>query len=158
MTSFISFPGTIVPFSAKTPEEGIEWAKDYADTLQLAYQDETFVSVIYTNMKTNEFGQVLSTRYAELVKQAFIRPTLQRVFINTLSVVGAENGGDVAIDYDQLAEAVSARIVAELPENGVTLEEIQGVVSTQLEPIKDDLQLAVDHARAANMQTKPEFG
>lgn len=84
MAKFVSIPATVVPFSAKTPEQGIEWAKEYVDRIQKAYPDDTYVTAVYDNLKANQTGQILSTKYAELVQQAFKLDTVQRVFLKTV--------------------------------------------------------------------------
>jgi hypothetical protein len=67
---FKSVPATIVPFSTKTEEEAIAWAKDWANENQLK-TPEDFISANFFNLKTFELGQVLSDKYSALVRQVF---------------------------------------------------------------------------------------
>jgi len=157
----IAVPGSIDADSFRNEEQAIEWARNLADTVQASYDGtNTLVTVIFENPKTQQTGQVLSEKHAEIVNNAFGRPNDKREWLRKYLTEAdvmqmIENNLDQAIDYDRLANAVSQNIIDQLPQHdGITIEQVEEVVARNLQPVADNVVLSVDHARAANMQTK----
>lgn len=78
---FLTIPSTVIKVSSKTPEEGIQWAKDRVDTEQAKYGADVYLTTNYVNLKTNQMGQILSTKYANLIDQYYPDAGGERVFL-----------------------------------------------------------------------------
>lgn len=144
------YPRSLYLKSQHTPEEAIQRALAHSDQKQGEMGNELGVVFMYSDARTGAVGQILSLQYATYLAAQQGWDEIERVHIYTPSE-------GTMIDYDQLADAVSAKIIEALPEGGgVTIEEIEEVVTAKLEPIKQELKITHDHAMAANMQTKPE--
>lgn len=117
MADFVAIPVTVVPFSSKNEGEGIEWAKSYVDQVQQTYPSGTYVTGMYNNLKINQSGQILSTVYGELVKNAFGLNSVERVFLSKI------------MTYDQF-----------LQEKGVTEDQARELIQEYLD--NDTLSIA----------------
>lgn len=116
MAKFVSIPATIVPFSSKDAAQGIEWAKSYVDKIQAEYPDDVYVTGAYDNLKTNESGQILSTRYAELVQRAFRLPTAERVFLKQIATADQIN----TVDFTVIERMITERFESFSPSIDIT--------------------------------------
>ena len=91
MADFVAVPATVLPTSSKDELAGIEWAKAYADSEQAKRDDiavegqAVYVTALYSNLKNNQSGQILSTKYAELVKSAYGLTEIERVFLTKIA-------------------------------------------------------------------------
>ena len=126
MSNFITIPATVIPQSSKTSEEGIVWAKELIDIFQESQDSNTYATAIYTNLKTNESGQILSTKYGKLVRDVFSLDEIPRVFINTVIT----------------ESTIGSHIPSLKMMDGLTSTEINELINSSKQSILDNLKLS----------------
>jgi len=113
MAIFKSVPTLVVPFSAKDEEASKQWAMDYIDILQDQEAEDVYLSADFKNLKLNQYGQVLSTKYAEAVKKVFNQDSAERIFVINLATKEDLENIDMSSEIDDRLSSLKAEMAIE---------------------------------------------